>query len=52
MPTLAEQLARWAVDLTPTAEDVALADRALLDVAAVSVAAREQPHQRDRVRTA
>lgn len=43
MPPLAVELARWAVDLKPTAQDLALADRALLDTLAVAVAARENP---------
>jgi 2-methylcitrate dehydratase PrpD len=39
--SVATALARWALDLTPTEEDLALADRALLDTVAVGVAARE-----------
>lgn len=39
----AEDLAAWAVRLTPDAEDLALADRALTDTAAVLLAAR--PHR-------
>jgi 2-methylcitrate dehydratase PrpD len=41
VPTLAEELARWALDLTPDEQDLALADRALLDTVAVTVAARD-----------
>lgn len=40
---IAAALARWAVDLRPTATDDALADRALLDSVACAVAAREHP---------
>jgi 2-methylcitrate dehydratase PrpD len=43
VPHLTDELARWAVELTPTTEDLALADRALLDTLAVAVAAREHP---------
>ncbi|MDP9437071.1 MAG: MmgE/PrpD family protein, partial [Actinomycetota bacterium] len=43
MPHLAAELARWAVDLTPAPEDLALADRALLDTLAVAVGARRDP---------
>ncbi len=43
MPHLAVDLARWAVELSPTPEDLALADRSLLDVLAVAVGAREHP---------
>lgn len=43
MPSVANDLARWAADLRPTAEDRDLADRALLDTVAVAVAAREHP---------
>lgn len=43
LPSVAERLAQWAVGLTPTPEDLALADRALLDTVAVGVAAREEP---------
>lgn len=38
---LAARLAEWAVGLEPTAEDLALAERSLLDTVAVGVAARE-----------
>lgn len=41
--SVAASLARWATDLQPTADDLALADRALLDTVAVGLAAREQP---------
>lgn len=37
----ATRLARWAHDLEPSAADLALADRALLDTVAVAIAARE-----------
>ena len=40
-PALA--LARWAAELEPTGEDLALADRALRDTVAVLLAAREDP---------
>lgn len=43
MPHLALELARWTVDLSPTPQDLALADRSLLDVLAVAVAARQDP---------
>lgn len=43
MPSLATELARWAVDLVPDAPDLELADRSLLDTVAVAVAAREEP---------
>lgn len=43
MPHLAVELARWAVELTPTPQDLALADRSLLDTLAVAVAARQHP---------
>ena len=36
-------LADWAVRMKPSAEDLALADRALLDTVAVGLAAREEP---------
>src|SRR5262245_66458810 len=36
-------LARWAHDLRPTGDDLALADRSLLDTVAVALAAREHP---------
>ena len=37
---VAISLARWAAELTPDADDVALADRSLLDTVAVALAAR------------
>src|SRR6266536_2053112 len=40
---LAEALAAWAVRLGPTAEDLDLAERALLDTMAVTLAARDHP---------
>jgi 2-methylcitrate dehydratase PrpD len=39
----AEALAAWAADLAPTAEDLELARRALVDTVAVAVAARSHP---------
>jgi 2-methylcitrate dehydratase PrpD len=36
-------LARWARDLEPTAEDLALADRSLTDTVAVALAGRDHP---------
>ena len=42
-PSVTVGLARWAVDIQPTAEDLALADRALLDTVTVGLAAREEP---------
>ena len=43
MTSLALALARWAHSLEPTPEDLALADRSLLDTVAVAVAARDHP---------
>jgi 2-methylcitrate dehydratase PrpD len=43
MTTGAETLARWAAELRPTADDLALADRSLLDTVAVTLAARDHP---------
>lgn len=43
MTSLAMDLARWAVDLQPTTEDLALADRSLLDTVAVTVAGTGHP---------
>jgi 2-methylcitrate dehydratase PrpD len=43
MTSTASALARWAHDLEPTAADLALADRSLVDTIAVALAAREQP---------
>ena len=40
---LAGRLAEWAHGLAPTAEDLALADRSLLDTVAVALAARDHP---------
>src|SRR4051812_49105187 len=40
MISTATVLAEWAVQLSPTAEDLALAQRALLDTSAVALAAR------------
>ncbi|HZD73246.1 MAG TPA: MmgE/PrpD family protein, partial [Actinomycetota bacterium] len=40
---LAEELAAWAVGLEPTADDLELAERALLDTMAVTLAARDHP---------
>ena len=42
-PSVTVGLARWAVEIQPTAEDHALADRALLDTVAVGLAARNEP---------
>ena len=39
--SLAGQLARWAHDLEPTGEDLALADRSLVDTVAVALAGRD-----------
>jgi 2-methylcitrate dehydratase PrpD len=41
MTSAAMRLARWAADLQPTPEDLALADRSLLDTVAVTLAARD-----------
>ncbi|MER7011721.1 MmgE/PrpD family protein [Saccharopolyspora sp. NPDC000359] len=43
MASLAEDLADWAVELDPGPDDLALAQRALLDTAAVTLAARDDP---------
>jgi 2-methylcitrate dehydratase PrpD len=43
MMTAAEMLARWAVELRPAEDDLALADRSLLDTVAVTLAARDHP---------
>src|SRR3954447_14220176 len=40
---VAEELARWAAALAPTGDDEELAQRALVDTAAVAAAARENP---------
>lgn len=39
--SLAARLARWALDLEPTVDDLALAERSLLDTVAVTIAARD-----------
>ena len=41
MTSTASALAQWAHDLDPTEEDLALADRSLLDTVAVTIAARD-----------
>jgi 2-methylcitrate dehydratase PrpD len=41
--SLADELATWAAELTPSAVDLALAHRSLLDTVAVAVAARSEP---------
>lgn len=46
MTSMAHALAGWASTLTPSPADLALADRALLDTVAVTVAAREHPVNR------
>ncbi|MGW1675870.1 MmgE/PrpD family protein [Saccharopolyspora sp. NPDC002376] len=43
MASIAEALANWAAELEPSTEDLALAQRSLLDTAAVTLAAREDP---------
>ena len=43
MTSTARVLAQWAHDLEPTAADLALADRSLLDTVAVTLAARDHP---------
>src|ERR1700689_737945 len=43
MTPAAEALARWAADLEPGPDALALADRALLDTVAVALAARDHP---------
>ena len=43
MTGTAEALARWAHDLRPSPEDLALAERSLLDTMAVTLAARQDP---------
>jgi 2-methylcitrate dehydratase PrpD len=45
MTAVADELARWATALEPSADDLALADRALVDTIAVATAARD-----DRIR--
>src|SRR5215470_14234611 len=46
MTSVALALARWAHDLQPAPEDLALADRSLLDTVAVALAARDSPVMR------
>ena len=43
MTSTARVLAQWAHDLAPTAADLALADRSLIDTVAVTLAARDHP---------
>jgi 2-methylcitrate dehydratase PrpD len=43
MTSTARVLAEWALELEPTAADLALADRSLLDTVAVTLAARDHP---------
>lgn len=43
MTFIAENLARWAIDLEPTDDDVELAQRSLLDTIAVAIAGRREP---------
>jgi 2-methylcitrate dehydratase PrpD len=43
MSSAAEVLGRWAADLRPSPDDLELADRALLDTVAVTLAARAHP---------
>jgi 2-methylcitrate dehydratase PrpD len=43
MTSTASMLAQWAQDLDPAEDDLALADRALLDTVAVTLAARDHP---------
>lgn len=43
MPSLALELATWASQYAPAADDLALADRSLLDTVAVAVAGRAEP---------
>jgi 2-methylcitrate dehydratase PrpD len=43
MTTVADELARWATAFAPSADDLALADRALVDTLAVATAARKHP---------
>ena len=42
-PSITIGLAQWSVDFVPSAEDLALADRALLDTVAVGLAASDEP---------
>jgi 2-methylcitrate dehydratase PrpD len=43
MTSVALALGRWAHDLQPAPEDLALADRSLLDTVAIALAARDSP---------
>jgi len=43
MTVTASALGQWAYELAPTADDLALADRSLLDTVAVTLAARDHP---------
>lgn len=43
MASTAERLASWAFDLKPTAQDIELAQRSLLDTIAVAIAAGNEP---------
>lgn len=43
MASIAESLAQWAAELEPSADDLALAQRSLVDTAAVTLAARNHP---------
>ncbi|MEU6264976.1 MmgE/PrpD family protein [Saccharopolyspora shandongensis] len=43
MTSIAESLAQWAAELEPDAADLALAQRSLVDTAAVTLAARNHP---------
>ncbi|GAB3301308.1 MmgE/PrpD family protein [Parasphingorhabdus pacifica] len=43
MSTLADRIAQWAVELAPSEQDLALAERSLLDTVAVALAARRDP---------
>jgi 2-methylcitrate dehydratase PrpD len=42
-PSITIGIAQWSVDFVPSAEDLALADRALLDTVAVGLAASDEP---------
>jgi 2-methylcitrate dehydratase PrpD len=46
MTTLAERLAEWAVSFEPSAQDAALARRALVDTVAVALAGAQEPATR------
>lgn len=43
MTSIAHELSAWAVDFVPTADDVELANRSLLDTVPVALAARNEP---------